>query len=138
VRERPAHLRSSGFTLTHKRLPDGRAKIRILSAVDRARACVLVKGFWSLTLYDAGHFFHPNALNRFSLGTKNRTLKSNADGSLTFFMRVLNRPARTRRATGCPRPRGRSRDICGATGLSHPCSTERGRRPLSNEWKPLA
>jgi hypothetical protein len=35
-----ALLRSSGFTLTHERLPDGRAKIRILQAVDRARACV--------------------------------------------------------------------------------------------------
>ena len=35
-----ALLRTSGFTLTHERLPDGRAKNRILRAVDRARACV--------------------------------------------------------------------------------------------------
>jgi hypothetical protein len=33
-------LRSSGFTLTHERLPDGRAKIRILRALDRAREFV--------------------------------------------------------------------------------------------------
>jgi putative transposase len=33
-------LRTSGFTLTYERLPDGRAKIRILRAVDRARAFV--------------------------------------------------------------------------------------------------
>ena len=32
-----ALLRSSGFTLTHERLPNGGAKIRILRAVDRAR-----------------------------------------------------------------------------------------------------
>jgi hypothetical protein len=32
-----ALLRSSGFTLAHERLPDGRDKIRILRAVDRAR-----------------------------------------------------------------------------------------------------
>jgi hypothetical protein len=32
-----ALLRSSGFTLTHARLPDGREKMRILRAVDRAR-----------------------------------------------------------------------------------------------------
>jgi hypothetical protein len=32
-----ALLRSSGFTLTHERLPDGRDKLRILRAVDRAR-----------------------------------------------------------------------------------------------------
>jgi hypothetical protein len=35
-----ALLRSSGFMLPHERLPDGRAKIRILTAVDRARAFV--------------------------------------------------------------------------------------------------
>jgi hypothetical protein len=32
--------RSSGFTLTHERLPNGRAKMRILRAVDQARECV--------------------------------------------------------------------------------------------------
>lgn len=35
-----ALLRTSGFTLTGERLPDGRAKIRILRAVDRARECI--------------------------------------------------------------------------------------------------
>jgi putative transposase len=35
-----ALFRSSGFTLTHERLPDGPAKIRILRAVDRAREFV--------------------------------------------------------------------------------------------------
>jgi len=44
-----------------------------------------VKGFWSLTLYDQYHFFHPNPLNRFSLGTKNKNLKYNSDGSLTLY-----------------------------------------------------
>jgi hypothetical protein len=36
-----ALLRSSGFMLTHERLPDGRAKARILRAVDRARPCAV-------------------------------------------------------------------------------------------------
>jgi putative transposase len=35
-----ALLRSSGFTLTRERLPNGRDKTRILRAVDRARAFV--------------------------------------------------------------------------------------------------
>ena len=35
-----ALLRTSGFTLTGARLPDGRAKLRILRAVDRARECI--------------------------------------------------------------------------------------------------
>jgi hypothetical protein len=42
-----------------------------------------VRGFWSLTLYNEHHFFHPNELNRYSLGTKNKNLHHAADGSLT-------------------------------------------------------
>ncbi|WP_443939195.1 DUF1254 domain-containing protein [Pedobacter sp. MW01-1-1] len=45
-----------------------------------------VKGFWSLTIYDKEHFFVPNQLNRYSLGTKNKTLKTNPDGSLTLYV----------------------------------------------------
>ena len=44
-----------------------------------------VKGFWSLTLYNDAHLFNPNPLGRYSLGTKNKNLKYNADGSLTLY-----------------------------------------------------
>lgn len=44
-----------------------------------------VMGFWSLTLYNAHHFFHANDLNRYSLGTKNKNLRTGDDGSLTLF-----------------------------------------------------
>jgi len=44
-----------------------------------------VNGFWSLTLYNEEHFFHPNSLGRYSLGTKNKSLRRNADGSLTIY-----------------------------------------------------
>jgi hypothetical protein len=44
-----------------------------------------VKGFWSLTLYNDRHLFNPNPLDRYSLGTKNKTLQYNADGSLTLY-----------------------------------------------------
>ena len=43
-----------------------------------------VQSFWSLTLYNEHHFFHPNELNRYSLGTKNKDLHHAADGSLTL------------------------------------------------------
>ncbi len=43
------------------------------------------KGFWSLTLYNAEHFYHDNPLKRYSLGTKNKDLKINPDGSLTLY-----------------------------------------------------
>ena len=45
-----------------------------------------VQGFWSLTLYNKFHFFEPNDLNRYSLGTKNAALQKNADGSLTIYI----------------------------------------------------
>jgi hypothetical protein len=44
-----------------------------------------VNGFWSLTLYNKEHLFEPNRLNRFSLGTKSKSLKFNPDGSLTLY-----------------------------------------------------
>ena len=47
-----------------------------------------VRGFWSLTLYNEHHFFAPNDLKRYSLGTKNRTLKYGADGSLTIYVQT--------------------------------------------------
>ncbi|WP_220039842.1 DUF1214 domain-containing protein [Nonomuraea aridisoli] len=43
-----------------------------------------VRGFWSLTVYNKHHFFHPNELDRFSLGTKNKNLAYGQDGSLTL------------------------------------------------------
>nr|WP_315597986.1 DUF1254 domain-containing protein [uncultured Cupriavidus sp.] len=64
-----------------------------------------VNGFWSLTLYDAAHFFAPNEINRFSLGTKNKDLKFNADGSLTLY--VQNRkPEADKVANWLPAPTG--------------------------------
>jgi hypothetical protein len=44
-----------------------------------------VRGFWSLTLYNEHHFFHPNELNRYSLGTKNKSLDRDTDGGLTLY-----------------------------------------------------
>ncbi|MFM0167676.1 DUF1254 domain-containing protein [Paraburkholderia sediminicola] len=44
-----------------------------------------VNGFWSLTVYNKDHLFEANKLNRFSLGTKSKSLKYNADGSLTMY-----------------------------------------------------
>jgi hypothetical protein len=64
-----------------------------------------VKGFWSLTLYNDKHLFHPNPLNRFSLGTKNTTLKPNSDGSLTLYAGKSS-PGAEREANWLPAPDG--------------------------------
>jgi len=45
-----------------------------------------VDGFWSLTLYNDIHFFYPNDKGRYSLGTKNKDLVMNDDGSLTIYV----------------------------------------------------
>jgi hypothetical protein len=68
-----------------------------------ARAEPPVKGFWSLTLYNAEHFFEPNEIKRYSMGTKNRDLKTNADGSVTVYVQS-DPPAE--RANWLPSPKG--------------------------------
>lgn len=45
-----------------------------------------VDGFWSLTLYNKEHLFSQNPLNRYSLGTKSKSMKVGADGSLTLYV----------------------------------------------------
>jgi len=64
-----------------------------------------VKGFWSLTLYNAEHFFNPNPLNRYSLGTKNKTLKYNSDGSLTLYVGTKS-PGQDKESNWLPAPNG--------------------------------
>jgi len=51
-----ALLRSSGFTLTHEGLPDGRDKIRILRAVDRAREFVPLRALLRFVRLSASRF----------------------------------------------------------------------------------
>jgi hypothetical protein len=64
-----------------------------------------VDGFWSLTLYNEHHFFHPNDLKRYSLGTKNKNLKRNVDGSLTLYAGTKS-PARNNDSNWLPAPKG--------------------------------
>jgi hypothetical protein len=64
-----------------------------------------VKGFWSLTLYDEHHFFHQNTLNRYSLGTKNKNLNYNADGSLTLYAGAKS-PGKDMEDNWLPAPNG--------------------------------
>jgi hypothetical protein len=47
-----------------------------------------VRGFWSLTLYNSHHFFAPNEIKRYSVGTKLSTMKNNDDGSLTIYVQA--------------------------------------------------
>ena len=64
-----------------------------------------VKGFWSLTLYNEHHFFEPNALSRYSLGTKNKRLQYNADGSLPLYAAAKS-PRKDKESNWLPAPTG--------------------------------
>jgi len=65
-----------------------------------------VKGFWSLTLYNEHHLFTPNALNRYSLGTKSKSfLKYNPDGSLTLYFGAKS-PGKDKETNWVPAPDG--------------------------------
>ena len=62
-----------------------------------------VNGFWSLTVYNKEHLFEPNELNRFSLGTKSKSMKQNADGSLTLYFQN-NSPGADKDSNWVPTP----------------------------------
>lgn len=64
-----------------------------------------VDGFWSLTLYNEHHFFNPNPLNRYSLGTKNKSLIRGEDGSLTLYAGVRS-PGVDKESNWLPAPDG--------------------------------
>lgn len=66
-----------------------------------------VKGFWSMTLYNEHHLFTPNALNRYSLGTKSKSfLKYNPDGSLTLYFGAKS-PGKNKETNWVPAPKGK-------------------------------
>jgi hypothetical protein len=65
-----------------------------------------VNGFWSLSIYNEHHFFIKNAINRFSVGTKNKDLKLAADGSLTIYVQADAPADPVQRANWLPAPSG--------------------------------
>ena len=64
-----------------------------------------VHGFWSLTLYSQYHFFVANEIKRYSVGTKNKDLTINGDGSLTIYVQS-DPPPDAQRKNWLPAPKG--------------------------------
>jgi len=58
-----------------------------------------------MTLYNEHHFFHPNELKRYLLGTKNKDLTRNADGSLTLYAGAKS-PGKGKETNWLPAPDG--------------------------------
>ena len=63
-----------------------------------------VKAFWSVTMYNLQYNLVTNPIDRYSVGDRTG-MKPDPDGGLTITCRRTRR-APTRKAIGCPRPRG--------------------------------
>jgi hypothetical protein len=88
-----------------------------------------VRGFWSLSLYNKQHFFDANQINRFSIGTKNRELKYENDGSLTIYVQN-SRPSESLVSNWLPAPEDEFELFVRAYWPLE--------QILSNEWAPPA
>jgi uncharacterized protein (TIGR03000 family) len=64
-----------------------------------------VKGFWSVTMYNADYFFVANPLNRFTLSQRNK-LKENEDGSVTLYLQNES-PGKDKESNWLPAPKGK-------------------------------
>ncbi len=65
-----------------------------------------VRGFWSLTMYDAQYFFVANPLNRYTLSARN-ALKAGPDGTIELLIQASN-PGPDKEANWLPARMGRS------------------------------
>jgi hypothetical protein len=63
-----------------------------------------VRGFWSLTMYDAQYFFVANPLNRYTLSQRNK-FNSNPDGSTDLYIQASS-PGPDKEANWLPAPNG--------------------------------
>jgi hypothetical protein len=66
--------------------------------------------FWSLTMYDASGYLHPNALHRYAIGDRTPGLRRGRDRSLTLRIQHA-RPGGRASANWLPAPAGRFRMI---------------------------
>lgn len=64
-----------------------------------------VRGFWSLTMYDANYFFVVNPLNRYSISAR-QNLKTNPDGSTDLYIQNES-PGKEKESNWLPAPKGK-------------------------------
>jgi hypothetical protein len=58
--------------------------------------------FWSITMYDKDYFFVPNAINRYTVSSRNK-FKTNADGSIDLYVQHES-PGKDKEANWLPAP----------------------------------
>jgi hypothetical protein len=90
-----------------------------------------VRGFWSLTMYDAKFFFVPNPINRYTLSARNKFV-TNPDGSIDLYLQS-EPPAKAKEANWLPTPKAK---FIPMLRLYWP--KERPPSILDGTWKPPA
>jgi hypothetical protein len=88
-----------------------------------------VRGFWSLTMYDADGFQTANPISRFAIGDRD-ALKYNPDGSLDLYVQHQN-PGSEREANWLPAPKA------GPLGLTMRLYAPK-QEALDGRWNPPA
>jgi hypothetical protein len=91
-----AHFDGNGETLDGSK---GQYRLHF-SAADIPQA----KAFWSVTVYNDQYDLFANPIERYSLGSQDRTLKYDRDGGVTFYLQA-DAPAKPYRANWLPVPK---------------------------------
>jgi hypothetical protein len=90
-----------------------------------------VNGFWSLTMYDAKYFFVSNALNRYTLSSRNNFI-TNPDGSVDLYLQG-DSPGGEKEANSLPAPKAHFIPM-----LSHVLAEGDAPSIIDGSWKPSA
>jgi hypothetical protein len=63
------------------------------------------EAFWSITMYDGKYFFVPNAINRYTVSSRNKFV-ANSDGSVDLYLQAES-PGKAKEANWLPAPKGK-------------------------------
>jgi len=85
--------------------------------------------FWSITMYDKDYFFVPNAINRYTVSSRNK-FKANADGSIDLYVQKES-PGKDKEQNWLPAPAG---EFVLMMRLYWP--SEKSPSILDGTWKP--
>ena len=105
--------------------------LSVIEAANKDPALKQAITFWSLTLYNEQHFFEPNPINRYSIGTKNKDLKLGADGSLMIYVQPDEPNDPEQRANWLPSPRNKDFSLFMRAYWAEPAA-------LDGSWTPPA
>jgi hypothetical protein len=90
-----------------------------------------VRGFWSITMYDANYFFVANPINRYSISAR-QNLKANSDGSVDLYIQNQS-PGTDKESNWLPAPKDKF-----ILMLRMYWPSEKSPTIINGSWKPPA